>query len=238
MWLVTNRHVLLPTRNGAEIPPTTLQLHLRKVTESGTLVWDPISLPTDDVAQRARFHPDKSVDVAVLSILDLLTDRLNAGGRYAPPFGLSSDHLPGQNYEDIEAASDVVVVGYPRGFYDTKNLFPIVKSGIVASRWGVGFEGQPYFLIDAKLFPGSSGSVVLSKPNDIMVKNGEVMFAKEKQFAFLGIFSGEPTYQEAVAIGDLTITQSSGFNLGIVWYAHLVDEIIENGISLSQAISP
>ena len=238
MWLVTNRHVLLPTPNESEIAPSTITFHLRKITELGSLIWDPIKLTTKDIEQRGRFHPNKSVDVAAVHILDLLTNRLEAGGQYAPPYALSSGRLPGQNYEDIEATSDIIVVGYPRGFYDNTNLFPIVKSGIVASRWGAGFNGNPYFLIDAKLFPGSSGSVVISKPNAIMVKNGEVMFAQEKQFAFLGIFSGEPTYQEApVAIGDLTITQSSGFNLGIVWYAHLVDEIIDNGISLSQAIS-
>ena len=174
MWIVTNRHVLLPTHQGKERAPSSTTFYLRKISESGSLVWDPIVLTFQDIEQRARFHPNRSVDVAALQLLDLLTDRLNAGGHYTPPYGLSSDRLPNQNYEDIEAASDIIVVGYPRGFYDTINLYPIVKSGIVASRWGAGFENNPYFLIDAKLFPGSSGSVVLSKPNDIMVRNGQV----------------------------------------------------------------
>ena len=52
------------------------------------------------------------------------------------------------------------------------NLFPIVKSGIIASRWKTGFKGKPYFLIDAKLFPGSSGSVVITKPADFVIRNG------------------------------------------------------------------
>ena len=238
MWLVTNRHVLLPIYDATELAPSTFTFHLRRITESGSLAWDPITLSTEDVARLARFHPDKSVDVAALNVLDFLTNRLDAGGNYVAPYGLSSDRFPGENYQDIEVASDVVVVGYPRGFYDTTNLFPIVKSGIVASRWGVGFKGNPYFLIDAKLFPGSSGSVVLSKPNDLMVKNGEVLYAKEKQFAFLGVFSGEPTFQEApVVIGDLKVTQTSGFNLGVVWYADLVEEIINKGIPLSQALA-
>ena len=63
------------------------------------------------------------------------------------------------------------------------------------------------------------------------------MLANEKQFAFLGVYSGEPTFQEApVTIGDLTITQTSGFDLGIVWYAELVEEILDKGITLSQAL--
>ena len=63
------------------------------------------------------------------------------------------------------------------------------------------------------------------------------MSASEKQFAFLGVYSGEPRFREApVVIGDLTITQSSGFDLGIVWYADLVEEVIDVGIPLSQAL--
>ena len=115
----------------------------------------------------------------------------------------------GKNNIEVEASSDVLIAGYPKGFYDHINLFPIVKSGIIASRWGAGFQGQPYFLIDAKLFPGSSGSVVISKPIDLVVKDGQVMLASEKQFAFLGVYSGEPKLQETpVVVGDLTITPS------------------------------
>ena len=117
------------------------------------------------------------------------------------------------------------------------NLFPIVKAGIIASRWGALFRGKPYFLIAAKLFPGSSGSVVVSKPINIVVDKGQVLFSKEKQFALLGTFSASQFWQEdPVQIGDLTITQKSGFDLGIVWYAHIIEEARVNGVSLSDAL--
>ena len=123
------------------------------------------------------------------------------------------------------------MIGYPRGFYDQLHLFPIVKSGIVASRWGVPFQGKPYFLIDAKLFPGSSGSIVVSKPQQIAIHNGQIMYASEKQFAFLGIYSGEPFLEERpIELGDLVVTQKSGFNVGIVWYGHLVRDLIQGGV--------
>ena len=64
------------------------------------------------------------------------------------------------------------------------------------------------------------------------------MSANEKQFAFLGVYSGEPRFQEApVVVGDLTITQSSGFDLGTVWYADLVEEVIDADIPLSHALA-
>ena len=64
------------------------------------------------------------------------------------------------------------------------------------------------------------------------------MMADEKQFAFLGVYSGEHVLREApVVVGNLTIAQTTGFDLGIVWYGELVEEIIEQGVSLSQALS-
>ena len=239
MWLVTNRHVVIPKKEEIELAPARLKFCLRKLGPSGALDWDSVALSAGELETLAKFHPDNSVDVAVVNIYEAVTNRIKSSDQYAAPYLLHSDNFAGKNNIEVEASSDILVVGYPRGFYDDVNLFPIVKSGIIASRWGVGFRDQPYFLIDAKLFPGSSGSVVLSKPIDLVVKDGRVMLANEKQFAFLGVYSGEYKLQETpVVIGDLTITQSSGLDLGIVWYADLVEEIIDKGIPLSQALIP
>ena len=66
---------------------------------------------------------------------------------------------------------------------------PIVKSEIIASMWKGMFNDKPYFLIDAKLFPGSSGSIVISKPIGTVIENGKFYVANAKQFAFLRVFS-------------------------------------------------
>ncbi len=236
MWIVTNRHVLLPKHGDVEVAPTSVTFRLRRLNDAGVLVWDPVTLSVDHIEQLARFHPNRAIDVATLDIHDLMFERLNSGNQYAPNYGLSSDRLAGKNKISVEASSDVLVVGYPRGFYDDVNLYPVIKSGIIASRWGVGFRGNRYFLIDAKLFPGSSGSVVLSKPIDFQVKDGKMMYSQEKQFAFLGVFSGEPYLTETpIELDDMIIIQKSGFNLGVVWYAELVDEILGNGVPISEA---
>jgi hypothetical protein len=49
------------------------------------------------------------------------------------------------------------------------NVFSIVKSGNISSKWGNRFGGEPYFLIDARLFTGSSGSLVISKPTNFRI---------------------------------------------------------------------
>ena len=118
------------------------------------------------------------------------------------------------------------IIGYPRGYYDTFNQYPIVKSGNIASGWSLKFDNKPYFLIDAKLFPGSSGSLVVSKPTNIALINGRISHSLEKQHAFLGVYSGEPYKEDhPIESDDITIIRRLGYNIGIVWYGNLIEEI-------------
>jgi len=226
VWLVTNRHVALPVINGEEFIPEAFTFHMRR-TEGNHVVWDPITLDKAELIKRIRVHKNPGVDVCVVPVLDLLTEKLKSGQNFLQWYGVSNENLPERNKIHPEVASDAVVIGYPRGFYDKVNLYPIVKSGIIASRWGAAFDGKPYFLIDAKLFPGSSGSIVISKPTNVVAEDGHLFHSPEKQFAFLGVFSGEPFQQhQPIEFDDMTIIRKSGFNVGIVWYADLVEEII------------
>jgi hypothetical protein len=230
LWLVSNRHVIFPRVADQELVPSSVTFHLRKVQDD-SLLWDPIAVPRDSLLERARVHPEASIDVCIVDVLGLVLDKLKSGGQFVQWLGVSTDSLPGKNNIFVEAGDDVIVIGYPRSFYDQTNLYPVLKAGIIASKWDAYFNGMPHFLIDAKLFPGSSGSIVVSKPRDIVVVDGQPLFSKEKQFAFLGIYSGEPVmHQTPIELDDLIITQKSGFNLGIVWYGRLVQDIIENGV--------
>jgi len=229
-WLVTNRHVVLTKVKGVETLPDALTFNLRKLV-SNRIEWEPITILKDELVNRTLFHKNNAIDVCIICIDDLISSKIKSVDQIMNWYGVSKDYFPGQNKINVEASSDAIVIGYPRGFYDENNLFPIVKSGIIATRWGYHFNGNPYFLIDAKLFPGSSGSIVLSKPTDIVVHDKTVFSSKEKQYAFLGIFSGEPFIQESpFEFDDITIIKKSGFNLGVVWYGHLIEEIIDNGI--------
>ncbi|WP_419921957.1 trypsin-like peptidase domain-containing protein [Candidatus Poriferisodalis sp.] len=237
-WLVTNRHALLLQSEQAETPAEVIIFNLRQYTASGKLEWVPIELASDEWTGRALFHPDPNVDIAAIRISDLIVEGVKAGVNYMSTWGLSADNFAGKNNIDISTASDVLVVGYPKGFYDKANVFPIIKAGVVASRWGLSFEGNPYFLIDAKLFPGSSGSLVISKPTDVVVKDGNVLHSEEKQFALLGIFSGAYQFTEPpVQVGDLSISVTAGYDLGIVWYAEHIETTVVSGEVLAHSLT-
>jgi hypothetical protein len=232
-WLITNRHVVLPKINDKEIIPDSISFNLRKSVNE-RYNWEPITISKTELLKRAKFHQNDKVDVCAIRVLDLLIEKIKDSEDYLQWGGISSEQHPGKNNIFPEVSDDVIVIGYPRGFYDWENLYPIIKSGIIASKWGANFNGNPYFLIDAKLFPGSSGSIVILKPINLTTnKSGQLFFSEEKQFAFLGIYSGE-LFQEdqPIEIDELTIILKKRFNLGIVWYGTLIDEIITKGKSL------
>jgi len=65
----------------------------------------------------------------------------------------------------------------------------------------------------------------------VIVNDGPIAGSKEACFAFLGIYSGEPYLQEEpIDLDDIIITRKHGFNLGTVWYAELVADIVNKGM--------
>jgi hypothetical protein len=89
------------------------------------------------------------------------------------------------------------------------------------------------FQIDAQLFPGSSGGLVISKPTNIAMIDQQIKYSKIKQFVFLGIYSGEYLWEEQVKQKDGSIEiYKRSYGLGNVWYSSLIPEIINNGITV------
>lgn len=245
-WLVTNRHVLLPKLDQVEVVPDAVTFYLRRTTTDG-IVWEPINLSTDKLRKRAKLHNDSNVDVAIIRVDDLFTELIqqemeqkpNAKvSDYIPPSGATSDDLPENAGIPIDVGDDVLIVGYPRGFFDQHTLFPIVKSGIIATPYHLNFGGQPRFLIDAKLFPGSSGSLVITKPTNFKVEDSKIYYSPLKKYAICGVYSGEPYFQrKPVDLGDLEIIRKEGFNVGIVWRAELIVDLISAGTTLGEELN-
>lgn len=229
MWLVTNRHVVLGPPEH-EALPSSLTFHLRRVA-AAKLEWLPIALDTAEIVRRSKCHSNPRVDVCAIEVLDLVTARIKANEALVPWSAVSKNDLPGEGSPAVDTGDDVLIVGYPRGYYDDVNLVLIVKSGIIASKWNAPFGGNPVFMIDAKLFPGSSGSIVITKPRDVALIGGQIKVAKDKQFNFLGVYSGEPRGEgPRVDLEDFVIVRKVGFNLGVVWYGRLIEEVINAGV--------
>ena len=61
---------------------------------------------------------------------------------------------------EIDLLDDIFFIGYPSGLIDTQNLTPLMRRCSFSSIYSEDFSGEPVFIIDGSVFPGSSGSPV------------------------------------------------------------------------------
>ena len=105
--------------------------------------------------------------------------------------------IPSQaQLEELNAAEDILMVGYPNGLWDAKNNYPLMRRGITASHPGVDFDvnGIGTCVVDVACFPGSSGSPVFVYNNGTIIdKSGNVSIAS--RIFFLGVLYAGPVYQ-------------------------------------------
>ena len=228
-WLITNKHVVHSDESYSTLVDE-MTFCLREQTNNG-IEWIPITITKDELKSILRIHKNPIVDVVALDVTEYIGDiiRKRKGKGLMLPTALTNENLPDNQPLTIDVTSDIVVASYPKGFYDKFNKFPIVKSGIIASAWGFSFNGAPMFQIDAQLFPGSSGGLVISKPTNIAMIDQQIKYSKIKQFVFLGIYSGEYLWQEKLTVDGKAVEVNRSYGLGNVWYSSLVPEIINAG---------
>jgi hypothetical protein len=105
-------------------------------------------------------HPDSNVDLAVMPIGPILKPLLDAG-LHLEAFMMDETAIPTErDLSGLGYFQDVKFVGYPIGMWDYEHNLPIGRRGITATDPLVDYNGRSEFLVDAAVFPGSSGSPV------------------------------------------------------------------------------
>jgi hypothetical protein len=74
------------------------------------------------------------------------------------PVGHPYESLADFEEPELSVAAPVFFVGYPEAISDTQNNLPLIRKGIISSHPGFDFDGFPQVIIDAQVYPGSSGS--------------------------------------------------------------------------------
>ncbi|WP_435272817.1 trypsin-like serine peptidase [Streptomyces parvulus] len=175
-------------------------------------------------------HPSTDVDVAVMPLGPCLNEMEKVGVspfvRVIPP---NAAPRP-DDLDAIDASANVIFVGYPNGLYDAVNKTPILRRGITASPIHLDWQGQPQFLIDASVFPGSSGSPVFLEPNPF-ANGGISVGGPESAPQFVGVVAA--VYQRKVN-GEIVFTGKAPrvevfdpINLGIVYKWTAIEQTID-----------
>jgi len=215
LYFITNRHVVIDETKGLKPDDLRIRLH----TDVGDLTKNADRTIALYRGGKPRWHvhrnyPKVPIDVAVIELdqKEVTTGTLlKALGR--------SNFLPEKFM--INPGEDIMVIGYPRGLSDSMHNLPLVRNALVSSAYGVNFDGAPTFLVDANLHPGMSGSPVLTKPKNIWPdKDGNTNMMTGSPTYFLGVFSATLSVRTST-------TQEEALGLGAVWYAELIEQIID-----------
>ena len=219
LFLVSNKHVIKSGWNA--------YLFFTKQSEDGKpILGDYFTVHMEGFEVQWCGHPNENVDVAVMPLswqLDFIAkDNCRPFLRPITADDLASD----DDIVKLDIASPVVFVGYPNGMFDQKHYTPIVRQGFVATPAELDFNGEPVFLIDASVFPGSSGSPVFLYEHSW---DGDIARIK-----LLGLISavftqrtdGEIQWMPAPTNVVPIPTVRQMIDLGIVFKARLIRETI------------
>ncbi len=207
LYLVTSRHVLIdkPSKhfpNRIEIEVHTSESDLGKSARVSLFLY---------LDGKSLWHQGKDaggeIDVAMIELDRSALPPASVFRAFTP------QHL--QRLQDpVEVGSSVLIVGFPLGFHDTLHHLPVVRSSVIASAFGMRFQGQGYFLTDARTHRGTSGAPVVLRNHEAAADDG-------LPWKLLGVHSAR------LDMADRDLEQDESLGLNCAWYADILMTLSE-----------
>lgn len=226
LFVVSNKHVIREAKRG-----------LMLFVEGGDgrpKVGQGVRIVLDNFEDLWFGHQDSEIDVAVMPLVPVLHEIQKA--RKEVFFKtISTDLIPDSSkLAELDAIEEVLFIGYPSGLYDKANLVPIARRGMTATPIGLDYCGKKMFLVDASVFPGSSGSpVFIYDRGSYSPKKGGLVVGS--RFMFVGVISSVAVREELgeISIVEIPILQTpivrtrQMIDLGLVFRSETVVETVE-----------
>ncbi len=212
LLLISNKHVFKNPKGKLIVSLNRKKEPNKGAGETTPNFGDIVSFEMDEFDNRYFVHPNQEVDLACVNVSHIVS----ADAFYR---SLTPSFLTSINYDLVAAGSEIIFVGYPRGYYDKVNNLPLIRKGSIASMPNIDFDGKGQVVIDAQIFPGSSGSPVFVDWN--------------RQYYLLGVVS-----DTAIGFSELQILPTNEaqvgvqqvLGLGIVIKQQHVQELIDHAV--------
>ena len=178
LWLVTCAHVVKCIKNSDEY-----NAMLVRMNKSGRYETTSFGIPLFEPGEvEWIIHPDK--DVAVIKGSPKI---LEAVGVEWEAYQSGASALVKTQIADkgIVEGEEVLMAGFPTGWREGRNDYPIVRKGVLAQIQGWLNDDHDTFLVDGSGFPGNSGGPVIIR----MVYFNESKTEMKNMFSLIGMVS-------------------------------------------------
>lgn len=203
LYLVTSRHVVFDEPSKHFPDRIEIELHDDAENLSASTHFSILLYRHGHAVWRQGLDSAGEIDVAIIEL-----DR-SALPKSAIFRAFSPGHIYGPQ-DEVEIGSSLLVVGFPLGFHDTLHHMPVVRHAVLASSFGLRFQGEGYFLTDARTHSGTSGAPVVIKCSQLdNVDNG-------LQWKLLGVHSAR------LDVGTRNIKIDEALGLNCAWYADIL----------------
>ena len=233
--LVTNKHVLPAEQSNFH--QVTIKIAVRNGVATETK-----DLPIDILGNDGKFlktvamNPNPQIDVAAVNIGPQITKEKAEFIIHAVETGkaLTTDLLlPVKDFKDanIGIGTQIYLLGYPAGYSDPRNISPILRIGVISTEPDKDYSFDEIttkaanlpspihgFLIDANVYPGSSGSMIVRRTD---IVTGFYPGGKASTPYVLGIVA------DSMGIHDSGINANERIGLGVVFSSDTILETIK-----------
>lgn len=217
--LVSNRHVLTGSSRF------NITFHRRKTNSNLPELEQTLSYHAANYKEALFLHTNPKIDLACVNISTAISQ---LGSQIYYKF-LDKTVFANFTEPELDAGQRVIFIGYAENRYDQKHNLPVLRSGVTASHPRLNYNGEEQFLIDAQVFPGSSGSPVFLNMKEAQYNRGQIILGSGLPYLFVGIVSAtmirnsivSPLPANVVGISEEVI------GLGLVFKATALDALFD-----------
>jgi S1-C subfamily serine protease len=210
LFLVTNRHVVHDEPSGHHPDRIEIELHVDTLNLGETVQFS-IPLYRDGKSLwREGLDSAGAVDVVALELEREALPKKLVLHAFTPA------NLIGK-LELVEMGTPVLVVGFPLGVYDTLHHLPVARQASIASAFGIRFQGNGYFLTDARMHRGTSGAPVVAR------KTAPGDGRKDFPWLLLGVHASR------LDVANRDVSQDESLDLNCAWYADILMTLTQPG---------
>jgi len=208
LYLVTGRHVVLDEASNHRPDRLEVELHVDPINIGKVIQWSMPLYGGNQPLWRQGADSGGSVDIAALEIHRTALPETILLSPFTPA------HLVAE-LDQIEVGTAVLIVGFPLGFHDNLHHLPVARQAVIASAFGIRFQGQGYFLTDARMHRGTSGAPVVARATAERSGRGDLAWM------LLGVHSAR------MDVANRDIHEDERLDLNCAWYADVLLTLTE-----------